>query len=179
MLSNHFLGVNSTIVIIQNSVCDIRKNTPISFIERSRQIDSQKHDENQVVIIALSDEAFMKLLEDFNRNETRKVATCRITHSTVREHNTVEMFTEEESLNLDIAVSLFRRLVGPYTDTETRSLACHSFSPKDSLAWSTHTSAQTSRSCGTAGPAVIDSRGPSSIFKSPNIRCFVAKFSLS
>ena len=152
MLSNHFLGVNSTIVIIQNSFCDIRKNTPISFIERSRQIDSQKHNENQEVIIALSDEAFMKLLEDFNRNETRKVADCRMTHTTVREHNTVEMFTEEESLNLDsIAVSLFRRQVGPYTDTETRSFACHSFSPKDSLAWSTHTSAQTSRSCGTGG----------------------------
>ena len=38
---------------------------------------------------------------------------------------------------------------------------------------------QTSRSCGTAGPAVIDSGGPSSIVKSPNIRCFVAKSGLS
>ena len=38
---------------------------------------------------------------------------------------------------------------------------------------------QTSRSCGTAGLAVIDSGGPSSIVKSPNIRCFVAKSGLS
>ena len=38
---------------------------------------------------------------------------------------------------------------------------------------------QTSRSCGTAGPAVIDSGGPSLIAKSPNIRCFVAKSGLS
>ena len=38
---------------------------------------------------------------------------------------------------------------------------------------------QTSRSCATARPAVIDSGGPSSIVKSPNIRCFVAKSGLS
>ena len=34
---------------------------------------------------------------------------------------------------------------------------------------------QTSLKCATARPSVIDSKGPSSIIKSPNIRCFVAK----
>ena len=37
---------------------------------------------------------------------------------------------------------------------------------------------QTSKSCRNAGPAVLDSGGPSSIVKSPNIRCFVAKSGL-
>ena len=41
------------------------------------------------------------------------------------------------------------------------------------------TPTQASRSCGTAGPAFLDSGGPSSIVKSPNIRCFVAKSGLS
>ena len=34
---------------------------------------------------------------------------------------------------------------------------------------------QTSLKCATAWPLVIDSEGPSSIIRSPNIRCFVAK----
>ena len=34
---------------------------------------------------------------------------------------------------------------------------------------------QSSISCGTAGPAVVDSEGPSSIIKGPNILSFVAK----
>ena len=38
---------------------------------------------------------------------------------------------------------------------------------------------QTSLKCATARPSVIDSEGPSSIIKSPNIRCFVAKPFLS
>ena len=42
-----------------------------------------------------------------------------------------------------------------------------------------HISTQTSLKCATARPSVIDSEGPSSIIKSPNIRCFVAKPFLS
>ena len=38
---------------------------------------------------------------------------------------------------------------------------------------------QSSISCGTAGPAVIDSEQPSSIIKGANIRSFVAKSVLS
>ena len=38
---------------------------------------------------------------------------------------------------------------------------------------------QSSIKCGTAGPAVLDSDGPSSIAKTPNIRSFVAKSVLS
>ena len=38
---------------------------------------------------------------------------------------------------------------------------------------------QTSRSCGNAGTAFLDSGGPTSIVKSPNICCFVAKSGLS
>ena len=38
---------------------------------------------------------------------------------------------------------------------------------------------QSSIKCGTAGPAVLDSDGPSSIIKGPNIRSFVAKSVLS
>ena len=38
---------------------------------------------------------------------------------------------------------------------------------------------QTSLKCATARPSAIDSEGPSSIIKSPNIRCFVAKPFLS
>ena len=38
---------------------------------------------------------------------------------------------------------------------------------------------QTSLKCATARPSVIDSEGPSSIIKRPNIRCFVAKPFLS
>ena len=38
---------------------------------------------------------------------------------------------------------------------------------------------QSSISCATARPAVVDSEGPSSIIKGPNIRSFVAKSVLS
>ena len=38
---------------------------------------------------------------------------------------------------------------------------------------------QTSLKCASARPSVIDSKGPSSIIKSPNIRCFVAEPFLS
>ena len=37
---------------------------------------------------------------------------------------------------------------------------------------------QTSISCATARPAVVDSEGPSSIIKGPNIRSFVAIYAL-
>ena len=63
-----------------------------------------------------------------------------------------------------------------------RQLGTFKFTWLDWTAWVTtdHTNHyQTSRSCATARPAVIDSGGPSSIVKSPNIRCFVAKSGLS